>query len=377
VPEKPQQQQTLSVRISEALRQRLERARKLMASTTGESVSTSEIAKQLLESAREDRLEVVDLLSEPTKSLVEIRRKGEAQRLLSKPEWTVLAHYVQQGLEAYSEDTPTPVSRECFIAVLDAFLAVYELRKGPSTGDDYYLGNLPYECRPAKGKASESGEKVTPDVVRRTVVETRRQVSDPATKWEPTMAGRNLYVLLADEAVRDTEVLNRALRPYWPALWQLAARGHYYQTNEPIRLRPNAPEEKFYQPGIAPISEGGYTLSFARGEGNNFSILLSFPGVRAPQYPFAEYPVIAEFRRMLAALDPTGSIDHWKAKHFFGYLAQRGKDTEVAFRARNNGITFTFSEKEWKAIRELFRRAWEAPDVRLAWDGLTLEYGEL
>ena len=244
--DKPQQQ-TLSVRISEALRQRLERARKLMASTTGESVSTSEIAKQLLESAREDRLEVVELLSEPTKSLVEIRRKGEAQRVLSKAEWTVLAYYVQQGLEAYSEDTPIPVSRESLIAVLDAFLAVYEIRKGPSTGDDYYLGNLPNECRPAKGKASESSEKVTPDVVRRTVVETRRQVSDPATKWEPTMAGRNLYVLLGDEAVRDTEILNRALRPYWSALWRLAARGHYYQTNQPIRLKPNAPEEKFYR----------------------------------------------------------------------------------------------------------------------------------
>jgi hypothetical protein len=377
VPEKPQQQQTLSVRISEALRQRLERARKLMASTTGESVSTSEIAKQLLESAREDRLEVVELLSEPTKSLVEIRRKGEAQRLLSKAEWTVLAYYVHQGLEAYSEDTPTPVSRESLIAVLDAFLAVYELRKGPSTGDDYYLGNLPYECRPAKGKASESGEKVTPDVVRRAVVETRRQVSDPATKWEPTMAGRNLYVLLGDEAVRDTEVLNRALRPYWSSIWRLAARGHYYQTNQPIRLKSNAPEDKFYQGGIAPINEGGYTLSFARGAGSDFSILLSFPGVRAPQYPFAEYPVIAEFRRMLAALDPAGSIDHWKAKHFFGYLAQPGKDTEFAFRARNNGITFTFSEKEWKSVRELFRRAWEIPDVRIAWDGLTLEYGEL
>ena len=32
---------------------------------------------------------------------------------------------------------------------------------------------------------------------------------------------------------------------------------------------------------------------------------------------------------------------------------------------------------EWKAVRKLFRRAWEIPDVRLAWDGLVLEYGDL
>ena len=71
-----QQTQTLSLRISEALRKRLEDIRKLTALRKGESVSTSEIAKRLLESAREDRFEVVELLSKHTESLLEIRRKG-------------------------------------------------------------------------------------------------------------------------------------------------------------------------------------------------------------------------------------------------------------------------------------------------------------
>ena len=79
-----------------------DRAKNLMSSRTGESVSTSEIAKQFLESAREDRLEVVDLMSEPTKALREIRRKGEAQHLLWKAEWVVVApFFVQQGLEHF------------------------------------------------------------------------------------------------------------------------------------------------------------------------------------------------------------------------------------------------------------------------------------
>ena len=60
-----QQTQTLSLRISEVLRKRLEEIRKLTALRKGESVSTSEIAKQLLESAREERFEVVELLSKP------------------------------------------------------------------------------------------------------------------------------------------------------------------------------------------------------------------------------------------------------------------------------------------------------------------------
>ena len=52
--EAAQQDQTLSLRISEALRKRLEEIRKLTALRKGENASTSEIAKQLLESAREE-----------------------------------------------------------------------------------------------------------------------------------------------------------------------------------------------------------------------------------------------------------------------------------------------------------------------------------
>jgi len=46
--EPEQQTQTLSLRISETLRKRLEDFRKLTSLRKGESVSTSEIAKQLL-----------------------------------------------------------------------------------------------------------------------------------------------------------------------------------------------------------------------------------------------------------------------------------------------------------------------------------------
>src|SRR5260370_1637223 len=144
------QEQTVSLRISDGLRKRLEQVRKLASVRKGENVSTSEIAKQLLESAREDRLEVVELLREPTEALLRIWKKGEAQRVLSRAEWTVLAYFVQQGAEAVSKNS---ISRESVIAILEAFLAAYKLRTGAGRGDEgYYLGNLPIECRPAKTK---------------------------------------------------------------------------------------------------------------------------------------------------------------------------------------------------------------------------------
>lgn len=371
------QQQTLSVRISEALRQRLERARQLVASKTGESVSTSEIAKQLLESAREDRLEVVDLMSKPTERLLEIRRKGDAHHVLSKPEWTVLAYFVQQGLEAFSSDTPSPVSRKSLIAVLDAFLAAYELRRGHSNWDDYYLGNLPQDLGPARGSDASGSDKATPEIVKVVVKETLRQLSSPATKWRPSLAGRNFYVLLEEENIPGGEKLHRALHPFWEPLWSLAARGHYYIENKPIREKLKTLEERFNRDAIPPVSVGGFTLSFARGDGNDFSVLITFPGARPPLYPIGNYPVISEFRRMLEALDAESRERYWKGDHFFAYIMEKDSDKELGFRARSNGITLTLTGTEWGSLRDLFRQAWQIPDVREMWDGLILEYGEL
>jgi len=376
LPDKPQQQ-TLSVRISEALRQRLERAKQLVAAMTGEYVSTSEIAKQLLESAREDRLEVVDLLAEPTKTLLGIRKKGQAGQSLSKAEWTVLAFFIQQGLEGYLSDAVSRVSRESLSGMLEAFLAVYELRQGASHKDAYYAGNLADHFLLANGKTTDDREKVTPDVVRRTIGEIRRQMDDPRYTYKPLFIGRNLYVLLEEPTLAPgAEALNRALRPYWMILWKLAARGHYYLYKQPIREEPKLTGDAL-RPLIPSLQEEGFMLSFARGEGNDFSVLLAFPGTKGPLYPLDGYPKMAEFLAMLAALGPQTSSKLWKGDYFFGYLVESGEAKDFAFRANDNGITLTLSRAEWKAVQELFRRAWQLPDVRLAWEGLMLEYGEL
>ena len=42
-----------------------------------------------------------------------------------------------------------------------------------------------------------------------------------------------------------------------------------------------------------------------------------------------------------------------------------------------NGIAFGFPMEDWQSIQKLFRRAWQAPQVRRLWDALVLEYGEL
>lgn len=85
--------------------------------------------------------------------------------------------------------------------------------------------------------------------------------------------------------------------------------------------------------------------------------------------------MISEFRAMLSGL--TAKSQSWKGEHFFGYTAVRGRETEFWFRAHANGITFGFSEDEWGAVRKLFRRAWEMPEIQATWAALVMEYGEL
>jgi hypothetical protein len=375
------QQQTLSVRISDTLRRRLERAKDLMALTTGKSVSMSAVAKQLLESAREDRLEVVDLLAHPTDTLLEIRRKGDGHHLLSRAEWQVLAHFVRHCVEARSSLTPNPVSRDSFLTLLDAFLAVYDLRtEGTAQRDAWYVGNLPSACRLTTATRSGRYGHVTPDVVRQTVTETRRRVSDltmHASVCTPLMAGRNLSVLLEDEPLAGLEAVNRALRLYWAALWRLAARGHYVVTREPVWER-SRQRRAIPEPVIPSITDGHYMLSFAREESHEFSLLVSFPGALGARYPIRGYPAITEFRAMLTVLASDASTRSWSGGYFVGGVADSEAHAPVCwFRAHDNGITFRLSPEEWRSVHALMRRAWDMPDIRTAWDALALAYGEL
>jgi hypothetical protein len=282
-------------------------------------------------------------------------------------------------MEAFSGKTPRPISRESFVGVLDAFLAVYALRTEPdSTLDGAYLGNLPPECRPGKAKGAGGGDRGLSDIVRRAVGETRRRVSDPSSTVAPVLIGRALHRLLADDKLPGGEDLTRALRPLWSVLWRVAARGHYVLYEAPVRSRTTR-REGVYQPPIPPITDEPYTLSFTRGEGTEFSVLLGFPGPLGPLYPISGYPRINEFRAMLEALGPHSRLRRWTGVHFFGYsVTPPDQDPDAFwFRAHDNGITFGVAAMEWAAVQRVFRRAWTLPDIRLAWDALMDEYGEL
>jgi len=376
------QQPVISIRISEALRLRLETLKKLMFLKSGQTVSTSEAAKQLLESARDDRLELVDLLTDPTKSLLRIRGKTDSGLSLSQSEWTLVAHYCALGAESFTNTAQGQISYESLAEILEAFLAAYVIvRKSKNSRLDFvYLMTLPGDKQVEAKEANDVGN----EDVRRVVTRTIQMLRNPAQKRrKPILAVRNLYRLLDEEQFPNIEKLNDALWKHWTALWKVCARGHYSAHRKPLREKAPAEtdDEDFelaVQPALPSLEEGGYRLDLVREEGNEFSPRLEFPGTLTPRYPVVGYPRIAEFRRLLEELDLERDLCQWQGYYFYAHTAiveneQRG----VFFFARENGIAFRFPMEHWQSIRNLFRRAWQAPEVIHTWEAQMLEYGEL
>ena len=78
------------------------------------------------------------------------------------------------------------------------------------------------------------------------------------------------------------------------------------------------------------------------------------------------------------ALDLSDTLIFWEGRYF---LASTGFDEDekvgVEFRSRDNGIRLVFHHDDWQAIKSLFRRGWQAPQVVRLWNALAREYGEL
>jgi hypothetical protein len=367
------QQHTLSVRISETLRDYLERAREVIASSKGASVSTSDVAKMLLELAKgerlDDRLEVTELLRHPTETLLGIRQKWEQKRLISRAEWVVLAHYLQIGCEGTFEDVEA-AGQESFAELLEAFQALLALRTGSRANrDPYYLGNI---GPPAvtRGKSLSDSEAVT-----QSVKQLIRTLREPGSTTKPVFAGRNFYVAIRDEELEDIAAVNHALLQHMPALFRFAARGHWLREQRPIRPRRESQDYGFRSSVFPQLTAGDFRLSILLSAEEDLTMAIEMP-VRDVTYPLGFYPQIREFATMLTRVKASG---HWKGREFFGYTNAQvsGSATHFYFRHRSNGIAFGFTPEAWKSLEAMFAKALALPELQPALRELVLQYGEV
>lgn len=367
------QQQTLSVRISDTMRDYLERAREVLSNGRGEPASMSQIAKMLLEQARrnplDDRLEVGELLGNPTATLCDIRAKWQQQRSLSRAEWIVLARYLEVGCEGVHEDSRLP-SRESFVDLLEAFLALLKVRTGEDTGRDQYYLNKLRVCAWAEDRnlgGAEVGE-----VLQSLIQELRK----PESPVRPAYVGRTLHVALQDEEFSSVMEINKALRPFLPTFFRLAARGHWLREHRPVRRDGKSSKVQNYDVGASvfpPLSAGEFQLTTLFTDDGDLAMALNMTS-REAVYPLGPFPQIREFAALLEHLPPGG---FWKGSEFFGYT--NGCDcqpvTRFYFRHRSNGIAFGFSPEEWNDLREIFRESLGTPAMVPVLAELSMEYG--
>jgi len=152
------------------------------------------------------------------------------------------------------------------------------------------------------------------------------------------------------------------------------ARVITFSNKEPIRSKVNA-SDSVVQPAIPNVFESNFVLSFVRSDGNDVLLSFSFPGPHGPVYPMSSYPMIQEFRAMLNGL--TAKSRHWNGEILLWiHVGPGGRDPVLVSRSCKRHHLWLFPE-EWNAVRKLFRRAWEMPELQATWDELTMEYGDL
>jgi hypothetical protein len=364
--------EVISLRLSEARVELLERCRRAFADELGRDVSISEAAFLALEdraTEMERTAARAELLRTATSSLAAIRRQWEARHGLSAPQWDVLVEYVRIGADEDRRDPPLQPSipsRESDVALLDAFRSVYEHRADPLSRHTWtYVGNLGGSAPTADALASQSPDQQA-QVVLEQVVDRRARIL--VDEWErPGNIGHCLWVAVREEGV-DSAILDQVLAPYWPVLWRLAARGHWIRhDHRPVRV---TAEGRRGGALIAPppISAGDFTIACARWSGGDLLLTIASRS-RRMELGIARYPELAELRAL--SVSPGGRS--WIGRYYTVDDAPAGARRLTMLRRR---LSLEFSRDEWTTVTDLLRGAWQIPALQHRLAALEQEYGE-
>jgi hypothetical protein len=370
VQRKPYQQQTLSIRISEFMRDYLERAKEIINGEPGKSFSTSDVAKLLLDSLKEDqpdfRLDVAHLQAAPTESLVAIRMKSQQRQPLSLAELVFLSLYIRVACEELSED-PTKPDAASYVAVLEAVLAVRELRTQRGEGVDRWYR----EAIGAVGWGVESKDD-DPSSVPSLYTRAIRQLRESPGSTKPVFAGRAFDIAVRLEAIPDVLSLNHALYPFLPTLLRLAVRGHWIRHRRPARIPREGPIHVAFVP---PATADGFQLTASVTAEGELELALAMTG-RHATYLFGSYPQIREFAAVLQQLEP-GRI--WNGRHFRASADAAKSDRSAWYHfSRHTGhVRFSFPEQEWHILKGLFSEVLGEAGLEPVLADLSFVYGEL
>jgi hypothetical protein len=179
---------------------------------------------------------------------------------------------------------------------------------------------------------------------------------------------------IRDEGI-ESEKLDQVLAPFWPAIWGLAARAHWLRFDH-VPLRPKGPTEDDFRQRILlpdPVSADEFSLYPTAVGCPELGLSIDLGQSRRMSFLISRYPDLAEFHAMVEGWPMKRS---WNGRHFVATPTKEKGSTSINLLLREQGVNAEFTEKEWDALRELFRKAWPSPEIQRWLAELRMEYGE-
>jgi hypothetical protein len=378
--DKDRKQDVISLRLSEERTEVLERHRMILIEQLKRPVTLSEAAFLVLD----DRIQTVEretslheFLKNPAESLWKTRERWESEHTLTLSEWDFLVIYLQAGAEEHRQVPPVwqseVPSRESFLELVKAFEALLGGQKEEVYRQHlwYYFANLGGHDAKIPFPEDDAARRLEA-VLRLIALRKEHLISDKGWQY-PGSVGQCL--LMAIQSETEGRRIDQALAPYWPTLWKLTARGHWLRHQLPIRLvRPDSSGVMNRQRVPSGVEVRGLGLSFQEA-GGDLSFHLEFRSPRNFRLSLPRYPEFVEFHAMLENFDETLG---WNGRHFraIRWTDEESGEIRYSLQPKQQDIEIGFTDKEWTRLGDLFRQAWQKPEIIARLTELSLEYGE-
>ena len=369
--------EVISLRLNTDRLNLLKRSQKALSDQLGRPVSLAEAAFLVFEqrAVEQDRqASRFELLQAPTASLEAIRAQWESQHTLSAAQWDVLAEYVLAGAEEGRQEPPAALpaipSRESYLALLDAFEAVYQHRRRSASPHVWsYFGNLDGYQTTTPLSATDAGQRDQALVDH--VARQRRILQNPDRWHAPGHVGRCFQPAVLQEDVASTE-LDHLLAVYWPTLWGLAARGHWVRHHQPVRPADRPAPQPLQGSLPGPLTAGEFTVSFTPLRDPEFTTHINFGSTRRFTAIVHRYPELVELRALFTRADRLA----WSGTYFRTFRPVDEVSPITTLWLKRQEVSVDLSDGEWQALGELLERAWQHPQLQRLLRELRLQYGE-
>jgi hypothetical protein len=188
-------------------------------------------------------------------------------------------------------------------------------------------------------------------------------------------------VALREEQLTGADALHRALVPFLPRLFHVAARGHWLTDHKPIRQARRTWQPLSFIPDNVPnVQVGKFVLSSVVSRDGELDMMLNL-NAHHIAYSLGPYPQIKEFQAMVNRMPPSRT---WSGHYFFGHRdestsAQTQTDSAAGtfhFREHSKGILVMFTAQEWGELKSLLNQAMNLPQLQTTLKELSLQYGE-